>query len=66
MKTSAIIHVLKGMGGKWKILSGLMRIIPHFLSNSIYDFIAGKRYGWFGRTAECMLMKGPMKHRFLD
>jgi|694.fasta_scaffold150546_3 predicted DCC family thiol-disulfide oxidoreductase YuxK len=66
MKTSAIIHVLHGMGGKWNILSGLLRVIPLFLSNSIYDFIAGKRYGWFGRTAECMLMKGPMKHRFLD
>jgi predicted DCC family thiol-disulfide oxidoreductase YuxK len=66
MKTSAIIHVLQGMGGKWKILSGLMRIIPLFLSNFIYDFIAGKRYEWFGRTAECMLMQGPMKHRFLD
>jgi predicted DCC family thiol-disulfide oxidoreductase YuxK len=66
MKTSAIIHVLQGMGGKWNILSRLMRIIPYFLSNSIYDIIARKRYVWFGRTAECMLMKGPMKHRFLD
>jgi predicted DCC family thiol-disulfide oxidoreductase YuxK len=66
MKTSAIIHVLQGMGGKWNILSGLMRIIPLFLSNFMYDFIAGKRYEWFGSTPECMLMKGPMKHRFLD
>ena len=66
MKSSAIIYVLQSMGGKWKILSGLMRITPLFLSNFIYDFIARKRYGWFGRTAECMLMQGPMKHRFLD
>ena len=66
MKTMAIIHVLQGMGGKWNILSGFLRIIPLFLSNLIYDFIARKRYGWFGRTAECMLMKGPMKYRFLD
>lgn len=66
MKTKAIMHVLQGMGGKWKFLSGLLRMIPLFLSNPIYDFIARKRYGWFGRTSECMLMKGPMKHRFLD
>jgi predicted DCC family thiol-disulfide oxidoreductase YuxK len=66
MKTLAIIHVLHGMGGKWNILSKLLRMIPLFLSNFIYDFIARKRYGWFGRTAECMLMNGPMKHRFLD
>ena len=66
MKTSAIIHVLQGMGGKWNILSRLIRIIPLFLSNFMYDFIAGKRYEWFGRTTECMLMKGPMKYRFLD
>ena len=66
MKTKAIMHVLLGMGGMWKILSALMRMIPLFIANPIYDFIARKRYGWFGRTSECMLMKGPLKHRFLD
>jgi predicted DCC family thiol-disulfide oxidoreductase YuxK len=66
MKTSAIIHVLYAIGGPWRILSILMRIIPLFLANMIYDFIARKRYGWFGRTSECMLMKGSMRHRFLD
>lgn len=66
MKTSAIIHILLGMGGIGIVLSGLIRFIPLFFSNSIYDFIARKRFRWFGRTAECILMKGPMKHRFLD
>ncbi len=66
MKTQAIIHVLQSMGGKWKILSGLMRFIPLFIANPLYDVIARKRYGWFGRTTECMLMKGTMKHRFLE
>lgn len=66
MKTQAIMQVMHGMGGMWKILSALMRMIPLFIANPMYDFIARKRYGWFGRTAECMLMKGPLKHRFLD
>jgi len=66
MKTRAIQYVLYGMGGKWKVLSGLMQCIPLFTANPMYDFIARKRYGWFGRTTECILMKGSMKHRFLD
>jgi predicted DCC family thiol-disulfide oxidoreductase YuxK len=66
LKSSAIQHLLYAMGGKWNVLSIMMNIVPFVLSDLIYDFIARKRYGWFGKTSECMLMKGPMKHRFLD
>jgi predicted DCC family thiol-disulfide oxidoreductase YuxK len=42
IKSAAIIKALQNKGGWWKI-SGLLRIIPAFIRDSIYDFIARNR-----------------------
>jgi len=42
VKSTAIIKALQNKGGWWK-LSGLLRIIPAFIRDAIYDFIARNR-----------------------
>lgn len=66
VKSEAICTILHAMGGPWNLAGTCLSIIPKFISNAVYDIIAKNRHDWFGRTNECMLMKGAMKHRFLD
>jgi len=40
-------------------------IVPPFLRNGIYDFIARNRYKWFGRREQCMIPTPEMRARFL-
>jgi len=42
IKSSAILKALQKKGGWWK-LAGLFRIIPTFIRDAVYDFIARKR-----------------------
>lgn len=64
-RSTAVLRTLKSLGGGWKLLYGLI-IIPPFLRNALYDFIAKNRYKWFGKKEECRLPTPELKARFLD
>ena len=66
VKSVAIIHVLREMGGIWKLLSICLRCIPNYIRDIVYDIIAKNRYQWFGTVEECLLMHGKYSSRFLD
>ncbi|WP_338551395.1 DCC1-like thiol-disulfide oxidoreductase family protein [Paenibacillus sp. KS-LC4] len=53
-KSEAALRVLRRLNGLWPLLYGLM-LVPALLRNRIYDWIAAKRYGWFGRVEYCLL-----------
>ncbi len=63
-KSAAIIRV--GMLlGKGFSLSVIFYIIPRFIRDWMYDFIAKNRYKWFGKKESCMLPNKDLKNRFL-
>jgi predicted DCC family thiol-disulfide oxidoreductase YuxK len=64
IKSSAVLHLLKDIGGGWKILYGLI-IIPVFIRDFFYDRVAKNRYRLFGRKEQCMVPTDKMKNRFL-
>ena len=41
-------------------------IVPPFMRNWIYDYIAKNRYKWFGRQETCMIPTPELKNRFLN
>jgi predicted DCC family thiol-disulfide oxidoreductase YuxK len=41
-------------------------IVPAFIRNAVYDFIAKNRYKWFGKKDRCMIPTPEMRSRFLD
>jgi len=43
----------------------LLRIVPGFISNAVYKWIAKNRYQWFGKKEECMIPTPDVKARFL-
>ncbi len=52
LKSSAILHILKELGGIWKLFYILI-IFPTFFRDFIYKIIAKTRYRIFGRHDSC-------------
>jgi len=53
IRSEAVEAIMIDLGGFYKIVAGLGKIIPLILKNAIYDFIAKNRYSWFGKTEAC-------------
>ena len=53
LKSSAILHILKEMGGIWKLFF-IFIIVPNFIRDFIYKIIAKSRYKIFGRHNSCI------------
>ncbi len=63
-RSTAILLVLKDLGGLWRIFTVLF-IIPRFLRDLVYRFIARIRYTVFGRRDTCRLPTAEEKERLL-
>jgi predicted DCC family thiol-disulfide oxidoreductase YuxK len=62
--TVAIRRVLAGLGGAWR-LAAVSALVPPFLRDPLYRFVARHRYRWFGRHDACLLPDPEQAHRFL-
>ena len=63
-KSAAALKVCKHLTGLWPILYGFI-IVPSFIRNAVYQWIAKNRYKWFGKKQQCMLPTAALKNRFL-
>ena len=64
IKSTAALRINKYLRGGFPLLY-IFIIIPTFIRNVIYDYIAKKRYKWFGKTDTCMVPNDKIKHRFI-
>lgn len=64
IKSNAIMHIFKRLGGAWRIFY-LFIIIPSPLRNWIYNKIAASRFRIFGKKDICMKPDPEIRHRFL-
>lgn len=64
VKWDASLAVFEGLGWPWK-LAMIGPVLPTFLANPLYDFIARNRIKWFGRREICMLPTAESQARFL-
>lgn len=65
VSSTAVLRLLLDVGGWWKLLS-IFLILPAFVRNWVYYFIAKRRYKWFGKLDTCRLPSPQEKHLFLD
>ena len=63
-KSAASLRVMNRLPWYWKEAQ-ILWIIPGFIRNAIYDFIARNRYRWFGKKDQCILPTPEMRNRFL-
>ena len=64
VRSSAGVHLAKYLDGGWKLFS-LFIIIPTFIRDAVYNFIAKNRYKWWGKRNECMIPTKEIQGRFL-
>ena len=64
-KSTAALKIAKHLDGAWPLLYAFI-IVPKFIRDRVYDFIAKNRYKWFGKTEACWLPTPELKARFLD
>jgi predicted DCC family thiol-disulfide oxidoreductase YuxK len=63
-KSAAALRVINYFAWYWKELQ-ILRIVPYFLRDAIYDFVAANRYKWFGKSDQCMVPTPDLQKRFL-
>lgn len=65
IKSSAALRTTKYLKGFWPLMMGFL-IVPKFIRNRIYDYIAKNRITWFGTADYCEMMTPELKKRFLE
>jgi predicted DCC family thiol-disulfide oxidoreductase YuxK len=63
-KSRAALEIARHLSGLWPLLY-IFIVIPSFLRNPIYDWIARNRYKWFGQKETCRLPSEEEKAKFL-
>lgn len=64
-KSRAALEVGKALGGLWT-LSYIFIVIPGFLRDGIYSWIARNRYKWFGKRDTCRMPTPELRSRFVE
>jgi predicted DCC family thiol-disulfide oxidoreductase YuxK len=64
-QSTAALRVLKLLGNGWALFYAFI-IVPKFIRDVVYRFIAKNRYRWFGKRESCWLPTTALKNRFLD
>ena len=64
-RSTAALKVCRYLSPLWPLCYGTI-IVPKFIRDGIYNWIAKRRYKWFGVQQECMIPTPEIKARFLD
>lgn len=64
-RSNAVLEIARMLGGFWSLLY-VLKLIPRFFRDWIYNGIANNRYKWFGQQDQCMIPTPALKARFLD
>jgi predicted DCC family thiol-disulfide oxidoreductase YuxK len=64
-KSTAALKIASHLGVPTNVLR-VFFIIPAFIRNWIYDFIAKNRYKWYGKKDACMIPTPELKSKFLE
>ncbi|MCU1300518.1 MAG: thiol-disulfide oxidoreductase [Candidatus Sulfotelmatobacter sp.] len=65
-RSDAVLFVLNQLGAPVRPAAFLLKLLPRFLRDLVYNAIARHRYRMFGRSETCMLPPVKNHDRFLD
>lgn len=63
--STAALYVAKRMGFPW-VLSYPLLMVPQFIRDAVYRWIAKNRYRWFGKKEQCMIPDPDVQNRFIS
>ena len=64
-RSTAALKVCRYLNSFWPLMYGFI-IVPKFLRDGIYNWIAKNRYRWFGKKEVCMIPTPEVRSRFLN
>lgn len=64
-ESTAALYTFKLLGGVWSMLFVAI-LIPPFIRNQVYRYIARNRYKWFGQFEHCRIPTTDTRSRFID
>jgi predicted DCC family thiol-disulfide oxidoreductase YuxK len=64
-ESTAALRICKHLRGLWPVLYVFI-LVPRFVRDGVYRFIARNRYKWFGQSESCPSPKPEWQERFLD
>jgi predicted DCC family thiol-disulfide oxidoreductase YuxK len=64
-QSTAALRIARKLHGWWPALY-LLILVPRFIRDPLYKWIARNRYRWFGKREACLLPTPQLRKRFLD
>lgn len=64
-RSAAALGIARGLRWPWP-LTTVFWLVPWFVRDLVYDWIARNRHRWFGRREECWVPTRELRARFLD
>ena len=65
LRSDAALSLLRHVGGIWGALAAIGRLVPRFIRDRVYRFVAERRLAWFGTADVCALPAAADRERFL-
>ncbi|MEI9957009.1 MAG: thiol-disulfide oxidoreductase DCC family protein [Ferruginibacter sp.] len=63
-RSTAALRVSRYLSGLWPACYGLI-IVPKFIRDGVYNWVAKNRYKWFGVREQCMMPSPEVRKRFI-
>lgn len=63
-RSTAALRVAKKLSGLWPLLYAFI-IVPPFIRDAVYNYIAKNRYKWFGKQESCWVPTLALREKFL-
>ena len=64
-QSTAALRIAKNLDKVWPLLYVTL-VIPRFIRDYLYKWIAQNRYKWFGQQESCMMPTKEIQSRFID
>lgn len=66
VRSRAVLRAAAYLGGVWKLLGALGRVVPRPLGDAAYDLVARNRFRIAGWSAACLLPTPEQRERFIE
>jgi len=64
-RSTAVLRIVRKLRAPWPVLYAFF-IIPKFIRDPLYDWVARKRYRWFGQRDQCFMPSEELNSRFVN
>ena len=65
-RSRAVLETLTVLGGRWRTLAAIGRLVPRVLADAMYRVVARSRYRIFGQFETCPIPPREWRDRFLE